>query len=217
MCQSPIYRDTHFYLKMCLEAREVFCVNPLSIGTPISTYKQSIFYILTPSVNPLSIGTPISTGRVVEEAQKRSALCQSPIYRDTHFYLFWSEWYEKAGAMCQSPIYRDTHFYTIEHGLITTQVHVSIPYLSGHPFLPAELRKGPWRDIMCQSPIYRDTHFYHFDPEEEIKANRCVNPLSIGTPISTIYKNRPHRQCPFRVNPLSIGAPISTLTMQEEQ
>ena len=38
---------------------------------------------------------------------------------------------------------------------------VSIPYLSGHPFLRTPLY-GVWAltSKVCQSPIYRDTHFY---------------------------------------------------------
>ena len=37
-------------------------------------------------------------------------MCQSPIYRDTHFYEE-KEALLKQIELCQSPIYRDTHFY----------------------------------------------------------------------------------------------------------
>ena len=40
--------------------------------------------------------------------------------------------------MCQSPIYQDTHFYKdIENMRYFEIEFVSIPYLSGHPFLPS--------------------------------------------------------------------------------
>ena len=43
MCQSPIYRDTHFYRDMADYLNEVDAgVNPLSIGTPISTLTLKI-------------------------------------------------------------------------------------------------------------------------------------------------------------------------------
>ena len=62
MCQSPIYRDTHFYEEVAGYIGETLaCVNPLSIGTPISTKGYA----------------------TIDEVK---ALCQSPIYRDTHFY-----------------------------------------------------------------------------------------------------------------------------------
>ena len=38
--------------------------------------------------------------------------------------------------------------------------NVSIPYLSGHPFLQADDEAENNSEKMCQSPIYRDTHFY---------------------------------------------------------
>ncbi len=61
-------------------------------------------------VNPLSIGTPISTLTKAEAQALDFDLCQSPIYRDTHFY----------------------GIFMIRTGLTSV---VSIPYLSGHPFL----------------------------------------------------------------------------------
>ena len=64
--------------------------------------------------------------------------CQSPIYRDTHFYQEDGRVDIDLSAVCQSPIYRDTHFYvTIWSSCSWQWYHVSIPYLSGHPFLPS--------------------------------------------------------------------------------
>ena len=87
-------------------------------------------------VNPLYVGTPISTGYKTYPKEIDAAVCQSPIYRDTHFY-------KKVQAKlfiplykCQSPIYRDTHFYD--------EIRYALRVWSG----------------LCQSPIYRDTHFY---------------------------------------------------------
>ena len=141
---------------------------------------------------------------------KRFGSCQSPIYRDTHFYGYESM-VRIVGAECQSPIYRDTHFYKIEAAEAAQETNtVSIPYLSGHPFLPIRITMCP----CCEEA--------------------CVNPLSIGTPISTIrYTTDMSRTSivsipylsghPFLrnvcgvfkrdgscVNPLSIGTPIST-------
>ena len=44
MCQSPIHRDTHFYLQSAANAGKLVLgsVNPLSIGTPISTLTPKI-------------------------------------------------------------------------------------------------------------------------------------------------------------------------------
>ena len=88
---------------------------------------------------------------------------------------------------------------------------VSIPYLSGHPFLQGLIKYGVTKNEMCQSPIYQDTPFYfenkrrRFEHKDnvsipylsghpflleainntvDIKTN-CVNPLSIRTPLST--------------------------------
>ena len=61
MCQSPIYQDTHFYDSTVLANCRNTCVNPLSIGSPISTLGVMVFLALR-------------------------AACQSPIYRVTHFY-----------------------------------------------------------------------------------------------------------------------------------
>ena len=64
MCQSPIHQDTHFYMTPTTANPFMkFCVNPLYIRTPISTWRltMSISGQLPMSVNPLYIGTPIST------------------------------------------------------------------------------------------------------------------------------------------------------------
>ena len=95
-------------------------------------------------------------------------------------------------------------------GRKSTHNPVSIPYLSGHPFLRSRVermsrvpdcvnplsigtpistlknRRYKMYDMMCQSPIYRDTHFYAPTPDPASAPDQeCVNPLSIGTPIST--------------------------------
>ena len=66
-------------------------------------------------------------------------VCQSPIYRDTHFYEADAKAETEGEAeVCQSPIYRDTHFYAIVVFVVYLDFFfVSIPYLSGHPFLPS--------------------------------------------------------------------------------
>ena len=139
------------------------------------------------SVNPLSIGTPIST-EVPESYSAKLALCQSPIYRDTHFYV---RIHPKGMAVkvdCVNPLSIGTPISTTANsGHSSWKRNVSIPYLSGHPFLQrifdGKIEKG-W---LCQSPIYRDTHFYFniFCVGNFSYPYHCVNPLSIGTPIST--------------------------------
>ena len=87
--------------------------------------------------------------------------------------------------MCQSPIHRDTHFYLLGLPGFLLLSFVSIPYPSGHPFLLSHPKTQQGWIITCQSPIHRDTHFYSiFAGLIAVFAN-CVNPLSIGTPIST--------------------------------
>ena len=112
MCQSPIYRDTHFYHEEIAERNPelVTCQSPIYRDTHFYNPARFLRHREIGCVNPLSIGTPIST-------------------------LFpWKRFFPES-KMCQSPIYRDTHFYCGTN--VTTQmvVTVSIPYLSGHPFL----------------------------------------------------------------------------------
>ena len=160
-------------------------------------------------------------------------VCQSPIYRDTHFYgelkmcddLSW---------MCQSPIYRDTHFYNF-YGGGKNETHCSVNPLSigtpistvrtrryyglhracvnplsiGTPISTMELPEKSFGKLNVSIPIYRDTHFYDLASAVFSWIAYCVNPLSIGTPISTsLWK----LICWMKssVNPLSIGTPIST-------
>ncbi len=139
-------------------------VNPLYVGTPISTSENNKKWLRKSCVNPLSIGTPISTARLFSITFLFVEMCQSPIYRDTHFYItkmtirftetekdrvnplsigtpistpMFPKWeVARFGQLCQSPIYRDTHFYENHVDLIKQ------------------------RNLLCQSPIYRDTHFY---------------------------------------------------------
>ena len=159
MCQSPIHRDTHFYIRRPSRSHHLrmWCVNPLSIGTPISTQLRTISTFKSPvsipypsghpflqshkwinwlsvwCVNPLSIGTPIST-KWLWVLKWQLGLCQSPIHRDTHFYGRKGE-KMYAGYVCQSPIHRDTHFYQNKCNEEARTGKVSIPYPSGHPFL----------------------------------------------------------------------------------
>ena len=127
----------------------------------IHTLEIPVLILNIECANLLSIGTPIST----LAGRQRVSINQ----------------------LCQSPICRDTHFYCGYHLNIDASIPVSIPYLSGHPFLPPLY--GVWAltpKTMCQSPIYRDTHFYHRkDLAIAVQKVDCVNPLSIGTPIST--------------------------------
>ncbi len=115
--------------------------------------------------------------------------------------------------------------------------NVSIPYTSGHPFLLRLICiNWLWARCLCQSPIHRDTHFYAYHSDFQYGKQWCVNPLYIGTPISTCALSRKHWKqrvvsipytsghpflLPTRyahlknwilggVNPLYIGTPIST-------
>ena len=56
--------------------------------------------------------------------------------KGTHFYMVGGGYYQPIDIMCQSPIYRDTHFYRdMSDAEGSDDDDVSIPYLSGHPFL----------------------------------------------------------------------------------
>ena len=135
-------------------------VNPLSIGTPISTQELTRLSMeISKCVNPLSIGTPISTW----EALTR--------------YVTWC--FVSIPYLSGHPFLHDSNCWW------TTYDTVSIPYLSGHPFLQTDafrqvlLRQksvnplsigtpiatnmktiNDLKKSLCQSPIYRDTHFY---------------------------------------------------------
>ncbi len=91
-------------------------VNPLSIGTPISTTaKQPQTEQTAKRVNPLSIGTPISTHLTsIEENQTK----------------------------CVNPLSIGTPISTAMAAMMTDPfIIVSIPYLSGHPFLQVVCEK----------------------------------------------------------------------------
>ncbi len=130
-------------------------------------------------------------------------VCQSPIYRDTHFYtaelaskkpiisnvsipylsghpfLRKYRWVPSSQKKpCQSPIYRDTHFYSSAYWILRNykKSAVSIPYLSGHPFLHSRNSEYNLWSGLCQSPIYRDTHFY---PHPQNRLILCGLPASI--------------------------------------
>ena len=70
-------------------------------------------------------------------------------------------------------------------------VPVSIPYLPGPPFLPAPAARDQTLDTPVSIPYLSGHPFLHSDLSEEIRfdLNR-VNPLSIGTPISTSQRKR---------------------------
>ena len=114
--------------------------------------------------------------------------CQSPIYQDTHFYAGSTDksaggnWVRVNPLSIRTPISTDCW-----HGDIRLNgIIVSIPYLSGHPFLHSvnNMIKTFW--TLCQSPIYQDTHFYLTCLKEVSICLKRVNPLSIRTPISTL-------------------------------
>ena len=90
--------------------------------------------------------------------------------------------------MCQSPIYRDTHFYVNTDGYLLVKKSRVNPLSIGTPI--STLALTGYLEIikkaLCQSPIYRDTHFYIHGIVSIIYGAVCVNPLSIGTPISTL-------------------------------
>ena len=137
-CQSPIYRDTHFYASLfCLLYGKQICVNPLSIGTPISTGSQLVRKHILISVNPLSIGTPISTKGKSGRDMYTSEMCQSPIYRDTHFYDQTRDGICRRERRCVNPLSIGTPISTRRRHEFyqCARKRVSIPYLSGHPFL----------------------------------------------------------------------------------
>ncbi len=134
LCQSPIHRDTHFYSarRYSSSTRKESCVNPLYIGTPISTEMEKGI------VTHRNVSIPYTSGHGRKKGGDyvSSFMCQSPIHRDTHFYKSMDFWA------------------TIEHS-------VSIPYTSGHPFLrPHRPLFSHLSSLSCQSPIHRDTHFY---------------------------------------------------------
>ena len=162
MCQSPIYRDTHFYADWLQSTswKKLHVSIPYLSGHPFLRRKSLIVKISNKCVNPLSIGTPISTYCNICSSGNR--LVSIPYLSGHPFLLLFDEFYiHIATNMCQSPIYRDTHFYRDHYGTRNRNEDVSIPYLSGHPFL--RTRRRIMKDVkVCQSPIYRDTHFYSF-------------------------------------------------------
>ncbi len=163
--------------------------------------------------------------------------CQSPISRNTHFYrdtsfeyIFWikicvnllylgtpistapgSDDHD-SDTVCQSPISRNTHFYLIE-GMVPMLYlcHVSISYISEHPFLLFKRLVANLLKSVCQSPISRNTHFYTYKYSWYRRRSQCVNLLYLGTPISTglnlIWSLITLK---LRVNLLYLGTPIST-------
>ena len=132
------YPSGHPFLRVIEFANYIAekCVNPLSIGTPISTADYWGDGDWPNCVNPLSIGTPISTFSPQDFIRLSPERCQSPIHRDTHFYGKLLIPRKTNGEMCQSPIHRDTHFYAFKRRTRRNMEIVSIPYPSGHPFLP---------------------------------------------------------------------------------
>ena len=116
-------------------------------------------------------------------------------------------------GLCQSPIHRDTHFYFLLDTLTlkTEYWGVSIPYTSGHPFLQQHSQFGIHIYRMCQSPIHRDTHFYARITSLYTLRRKIVSiPYTSGHPFLRGWVGdlaHPGLPC---VNPLYIGTPIST-------
>ncbi len=241
----PIHRDTHFYdgVGQWSGQLAMHCVNPLSIGTPISTRA----YALMSTTNIRIVSIPYPSGHpfllmfYLHDRAQELEMCQSPIHRDTHFYnaigqesrlslmrhvsipypsghpflpkLSDGTKYDTI-KMCQSPIHRDTHFYGCFHNIpLGISVFVSIPYPSGHPFLRGQNMTITIESLMCQSPIHRDTHFYGIEwTDASSYPEECQSPIHRDTHfyVSGVIRGIEDRW--FRVNPLSIGTPISTLT-----
>ena len=114
--------------------------------------------------------------------------CQSPIYQDTHFYDNMPKSPKIIlDIVCQSPIYQDTHFYQLmENSSTFTEPIVSIPYLSGHPFLPGQRGNPVYCACRAVSIPYLSGHpFLRYRRYTYKDIMKCVNPLSIRTPIST--------------------------------
>ena len=212
------YLSGHPFLRVVEKAT----VNPVSIvsipylsGHPfLPLWSYLYWHLLLVCVNPLSIGTPISTHFHKELRALSHIVCQSPIYRDTHFYMK-NEYIVVTG--CVNPLSIGTPISTFaapEPKMENPRI-VSIPYLSGHPFLLSINCMDSTRQIPCQSPIYRDTHFYSPGRRKTSRkhSEMCQSP---------IYRDTHFYRCFLRamlrtywcVNPLSIGTPISTLTLK---
>ena len=162
-----------------------YCVNPLSIGTPISTQEVSGTGWQTRKVSiPYLSGHPFLPDEADAIVETDNTVCQSPIYRDTHFYgiallmgistfivsipyLSGHPFLQVANiesesyiSGCQSPIYRDTHFYPRREYVIFDKELCQSPIYRDTHFYSLSGNGGRSEQELCQSPIYRDTHFY---------------------------------------------------------
>ena len=152
------------------------CGNLLSIGTPISTQRADLYH------GPERVPIPYLSGHpflLTFQKSMSTGYDVSIPYLSGHPFL--QETYLSNGKiiylLCQSPIYRDTHFYQDELAGTENRINVSIPYLSGHPFLHTTFLAASELCISeCQSPIYRDTHFY---PHPQNCLILCGLPASI--------------------------------------
>ncbi len=85
-------------------------------------------------VNPLSIGTPIST--LLEETDDEDSENVSIPYLSGHPFLRWVTKKQGGKYYCVNPLSIGTPISTAATGSLKLDRDVSIPYLSGHPFLP---------------------------------------------------------------------------------
>ena len=134
----------------------------------------------------------ISRQRLADGAMNR---VKYPIHQNTQILLWVSSSVGQRTGL-QSPINRSDPLNFVLCGenvrWFESIAAWQFPYLSGHPFLQQELQ-GVEQAIqeLCQSPIYRDTHFYRkLKQSWQFVREPCVNPLSIGTPISTKQRKR---------------------------
>ena len=165
------------------------CVNPLSIGTPISTEgtaKEISEQIKC--VNPLSIGTPISTHRF-DGGRWWNYVSVSIPYLSGHPFLQTYQFESrKIGNVVSIPYLSGHPFLRLKRCSLKGKAgDVSIPYLSGHPFLPSSLSFPVTSQSRNVSIPYLSGHPFlqTLFSERSLLVGYCVNPLSIGTPIST--------------------------------
>ena len=114
-------------------------------------------------------------------------MCQSPICRDTHFYGEVLFSYTTASGKVSIP-YMSGHPFLLNTVNKRSKIvsSVSIPYMSGHPFLPdnggigLEFYYGVSIPYMSGHPFLRKHNLVFGGCD-----SGCVNPLYVGTPIST--------------------------------
>ena len=83
-----------------------------------------------------------------------------PFYWNTNFYQTAEQPAQQSSERCQSPIYRDSHFYVVIILFIIAFLYRVNPLSIGTPISTDERCYLLFCGFMCQSPIHRDTHFY---------------------------------------------------------